>query len=61
MAIVIGIVILALLALMVFAIVTGRFSPKEGMGCFVSVALVIVAVFMVVYMIVAHPDWYRLW
>ena len=61
MFIVFSIIVIVLLAVMVFAIVTQRFSPKEGIGCVVVVALVLLAFFIIAYLLIAHPDWYRLW
>ena len=61
MFIVFGILVLVLLAILVLAIVTGRFSPKEGVGCFVAIVLVALAFFFIAYLLVSHPDWYRLW
>lgn len=56
-----GIFVLVLLAILVFAIVTGRFSPKEGVGCFVVIVLVAFTFLFIVYLLVSHPDWYRFW
>ena len=50
-----------LVAILIFVLVTGRFSPKEGIGCFVAVALVALAFGTVAYMVIAHSEWYRFW
>jgi hypothetical protein len=56
-----GVIVIVLLTIMIFAIATERFSPKEGIGCVVVVALVLLAFFIIGYLLVAHPDWYRFW
>ena len=56
-----GIIVIALVALMASAIATQRFSPKEGMGCVVVIVLVLLAFFIIAYLLFAHPDWYRFW
>ena len=56
-----GIIVAVLLAILVVAIATERFSPKEGIGCFVVIVLILMAGFVIYYLVTGHPDWYRLW
>ena len=56
-----GVIVVVLLAIMAFAIVTKRFTPKEGMGCVVSIALVLLAFFVIAYLLIEHTSWYRFW